>query len=156
MEHYDGSASLHRRGSRGAIRKAMHEQNWKTSAVDHLPQYRDIVERSRSETDLWQELKELIADCRTDSESLQRIAPIFDYAWWCVAHSGDSGLEAAARCCFFEDLPTYSDTQEKITPFLDPEKYRTLRSSLSARIDETVFARLFGSLEASLADDRHT
>jgi hypothetical protein len=85
---------------------------------------------------------------------MQRIAPIFEYAWWCVAHSHDPGLEAAARTYFYEDLPAYTDTQDKIVPFLDLHKYRVLRASLSSRIDDQVKAHLFERFERSLASER--
>ena len=78
---------------------------------------------------------------------MDAVASIFAYAWWCVSQSHDSGLGSSARVFFYEDLPVYSDTRDKVAPFLTFRQYSFLRDSLLARIDEKELARLFPSFE---------
>jgi hypothetical protein len=64
-----------------------HSDEWQTQAQLHLPSLLGVVSLARSHVDLWQLLKEQVADATPEPASLDYIRPIFDYAWWCVNDS---------------------------------------------------------------------
>ena len=44
-------------------------------AVRHLPQFRELVNAASSDVDLWQVLKEIVADCGPDSGFVETSFP---------------------------------------------------------------------------------
>ena len=119
---------------------------WRTVAIEHLPMHSQLVGRASSHVDLWQQLKEVVADSN-DTLEVEQLRPIFAYAWWCVDESNNPDLAVAAETCFYQDLPAYSDTSGSIRHFIDQKQFSRLRSSFSARIDESEFKAIFAQFE---------
>ena len=120
---------------------------WRAVASEYLPMHSDLVRHTESHVDLWQQLKEIVADSNTDEVGLSKLRPIFDYAWWCIDESSDDNLVAAAETYFYEDLPAYSDTQNKIKHFIDQTRFDRLQKSLSARISKAEFDSIFADFK---------
>ena len=114
--------------------------------MKHLPMYSELVSSASCHVDLWQELKELVADADT-ANGLESLRPIFDYAWWCVDESNDPDLTSAVESCFYQDLPAYSDTSDKINHFFDQHQFHRLRKSFASRVNEEEFQKLFAEFK---------
>jgi len=103
----------------------------------------DLVRNATCHVDLWQELKEIVADSSATTTGFEHLRPIFDYAWWCIDGSNNSDLVAAIEAHFYEDLPAYSDTCTKFQLFIDQNQFERLRNSFSARITNEEFESVF-------------
>ena len=118
---------------------------WRLHAEEHMPTLRETIKQAQSHVDLWQLLKELVADAELEPASLAAIRPIFDYAWWCVEDSGDDDMVAAIETYFYEDIPAFTDTSPKIEHFIDGQQFTRLRQAFSARINDGEFSELFAA-----------
>ena len=117
-------------------------ERWRKTALKFLPMYSELIGSALCHVDLWQELKELVAD-ENSTSGIESQRPIFAYAWWCVDESNDPDLITAVETCFYQDLPAYSDTRGKIEHFIDQHQFNRLRKLFAARVDEEEFHKLF-------------
>lgn len=114
---------------------------WQQLALEHLPQSREVVLQAESHVDLWQLLKEVVAEEESTPQRRTEIEAIFRYAWWCVHESGDADLRSEVEAFFYEDLPVYSDLQEKVSAFVTPSQFSQLESAFATRLEEDEFQR---------------
>ncbi len=124
---------------------------WQQLALEHLPKRQATILDAENHADLWQLLKELVATGGHNLAQTAQIEDIFRYAWWCVIESGDPDLRIEVETCFYEDLPVYSDLEERIPEFVTVSQFERLESVMSARLTDEEFesfrSRFFGSLE---------
>ncbi len=112
---------------------------WQRRALEHLPDRRATVLRAESHVDLWQLLKEDVAEGGHDPLGRTEIADMFRYAWWCVTESGDPDLRVEVETFFYEDLPVYSDLEEQLPAYLTPSQFEYLERVFAARLTEEEF-----------------
>ncbi|MCA9214200.1 MAG: hypothetical protein KDB27_14110 [Planctomycetales bacterium] len=107
----------------------MQNEIWKKAAFNHLPDLRETIEEAKSEIDLWQSLKEYIADNPEEAK------PVFDFAWWCFSNSGQHSFRYEVEAYFYEDLPVFSDLRPLLLRFITPTQFTELSCAFGTRVN---------------------
>lgn len=113
--------------------------NWQRLAMEHLPQSRATALAAENHVDLWQRLKETVTETDQTPSSTAKTGEIFQYAWWCVAESGNPDLRSAVETFFYEDLPVYCDLEERLPIFLTPTQFQQLEPVFAACLTDEEF-----------------
>ena len=103
------------------------EGSWRELALKHLPGFREVIQASTSWMDMWQNLKEFLADEGATEQGRGKAEAIFDYAWWCVTRSPDRLVASQVEVAFYEELPVYCDLECLVPLFISPRQFETLR-----------------------------
>jgi hypothetical protein len=101
---------------------------WRELAVQHLPKLRELILIARSHIDMWQSLKELLSDAGVSEHRKDEVESVYDYAWWCVANSGDKFLATEVATYFYEDL-VFTDFNEQMPLYINISQFEQLEPS---------------------------
>jgi hypothetical protein len=115
-------------------------RGWRELAIQHLPQLRETICTATSHVDLWQRFKELLAEAGVGESRRAEVASVYDYAWWCVAISGDEDLAAEVGTYFYEDLPVFEEFDEQMPLFVSPSQFQRLESYFRYCLNDGEFA----------------
>jgi hypothetical protein len=115
---------------------------WRELALKHLPDLREVILAATSHLDLWRSLLELLSDAGTTESRKMEIQSIYEYAWWCIAVSGNEDFAAEVGTYFYEDLSAYSDFKKQVPPFVAPEQFKYLERYFRYRLTDKEFAAL--------------
>ena len=114
---------------------------WRELALHHLPWCRETIASASSHVDMWWSFKELVSTIGTpESPTRVEAESLFNYAWWCVADSGDEGLAVAVETFFYEDLAFHDDLKPHVPVFITPRQFERLEHSFRYMLDDDEFA----------------
>jgi hypothetical protein len=113
--------------------------DWRELAIEHLPRFRDVILAATSHIDLWKSLLDILSEAGTDESRRPETEAIYEYAWWCVALSGDVGLAAEVGTHFYEDLSFYSDFDRQVPLFITPSQFEKLEPFFRYRLTDEEF-----------------
>jgi hypothetical protein len=99
---------------------------WRELAMEHLPDFRDVILAATSHVDFWWSIKELLSDAGTSEAQRTKVQSIYDYAWWCVALSGNEDLATEVGTYFYEDLSVFSDFGGQVPKFVTLSQFERL------------------------------
>ena len=113
---------------------------WRELAMEHLGSLQEIILAAKSHVDLWQSLKEFLSEAGTTESQRANIQSIYDYAWWCVAISGDDDLAVEVGTYFYEDLAYFSDFEEQVPLFITPSQFERLETHFRYLLSDEEYA----------------
>lgn len=115
-------------------------RDWRELAIEHLPSLREVILAATSHIDLWKSLLERLSEAGTDESRKTEVEAIYEYAWWCVAISGDNDLAVEVGTFFYEDLSFYTDYREQAPLFITPSQFQQLDSYFRYRPTDEEYA----------------
>jgi len=118
-------------------------RRWRELAIEHLPEFREVILAADSHIDLWWSFKGLLDEAAILPEpgvDASQVKSIYDYAWWCFSCSGDPDMVAEVGTYFYEDLPYYPYYEEQVSLFIDESQFQRLEFVFRYRLSDTEFS----------------
>lgn len=127
------------------------EGRWREFALERLPEFADLVIASRSDVDLWQNLKEFLADEGAMAANQDRARAIFEYAWWCITECDDKMVAGQAEVSFYEDLPVYSDFHILVPIYITRSQFSRLEVAFRSSLSDDEYDEFKATYEAAIS-----
>ena len=112
---------------------------WRQLALEHVPACSAIIAMASHHSNLWQRFMELLATAGTDAARMADAEAIFNYAWWCVAESGNQRLAGEVEAYFYEDVAEYSNLNVFVPLYIAPWQFERLEEPFRYLLTDAEF-----------------
>jgi hypothetical protein len=129
-----------------ALPYLMRMSAWRRTALETLPEYRQIIEVAEGPMALWIELHLKFEEVyRSEIPDDGLIRRFYDYARWCMRSSGEgkylSDVGTAAALAFYEHLPQTRVIRRDMHRWLTRDEFSDLREVFRCHLSGEEFAR---------------
>jgi hypothetical protein len=114
---------------------------WRKTALETLPEHRQLIEKSETPMALWVELQFCFSfEYKNHSDNL--IGRFYKYAKWCLESSGHSDAGTAAHVAFYEHLTDGKTIQDEIYKWLSKEEFLKLEGAFRYHLEPKEYEQL--------------
>ena len=96
---------------------------WRRKAIEKLPEYRPIIERSKCVMAFLDGINCDFVQAHRDPIDELKIRRVYDFAWWAVGESGNDDISSRVAIGFFEDLPLDKQVRELLPQYMTRDQF---------------------------------
>ncbi len=113
---------------------------WRRTALETLPEFKQLISEADSPMALWIELRLEFEDAFGERDA-SRVRPIIQYAKWCWrARDGDT--VNAVGCGFLEHLPEHDGMRARIPQWFSRTEFDELRQVFTYHAGDALVAEI--------------
>jgi hypothetical protein len=127
--------------------------DWRAKALEHFPDFRDLIEQEPSPLSLWIELYMVLVRAY-DQEPIneEQIGKIYDYAAWCLRQpntgNNDTDPSSGVAVSFIEDIPLNQRISEDLHRWMSAETFDDCESLFRYMLNDEQFQNFSASFHS--------